>query len=73
MKHGVGSLLAMEERWEGDRLNIEARGLGQKVSGHLHVLADSVQIRIEAPDFLAMLANRVLAALKAGTQKLLEG
>ena len=72
MRLGVGSILAIQERWEGDTLHVEASGLGQKVSGQLEVLADSVQIHIEAPDVLAVIANRVLAALKAGTQKLLE-
>jgi len=72
MRLGLGSILAMQERWEGDTLHIEASGLRQKVSGQLEVLADSVQIHIETPDVLAMIASRLLAALKAGTQKLLE-
>lgn len=71
-KLGIGNILTMQDRWEGDRLHVEASALGQKVSGQIDVLADSVQIRFETPDLLAAIANRILAELTAGTQRLLE-
>ncbi len=37
-----------------------------------HQLADSVQIRIETPDLLATIANRILGELKTRTKRLLE-
>lgn len=69
---GPGSLLAIQERWERNRLYFEAVGLGQKISGRLDVLPMSVQIEIDMPDMLALVAERILSVLKIGTQKLLE-
>ena len=69
---GLASLISIRERWEGDRMHFDAGGLGQRVSGRLDILPDSVQIQLDVPDVLAMLADRILAALEAGTQKLLE-
>ena len=72
MTAGWGAMISVEERWEDDRLHFGAGGLGQKVSGQLDVLAASVQIEIEVPDLLTAVANRILATLKTGTQKLLD-
>jgi hypothetical protein len=72
MTAGWGALISVEERWEGDRLHFGAGGLGQKIHGQLDVLAESVQIEIEMPELLAAVANRILSAVKAGTQKLLD-
>jgi hypothetical protein len=69
---GLGGLLSVHERWEGDRLYFDAGGLGQKVSGRLDVLTDSVELQIEVPEMLALIADRILATLRTGTQKLLE-
>ena len=71
-KRSLGGLFSVQERWEGDRLNFDAGGLGQKLCGRLHVLPDSVQIEIDVPKMLAAIAERILATLKTGTKKLLE-
>jgi hypothetical protein len=72
MTAGWGAMISVDERWEGDRLHFGAGGLGQKISGQLDVLEESVQIEIEAPELLAAIANRILATVKAGTRKLLD-
>jgi hypothetical protein len=65
-------MLAFQDRWEGNRLHIEAGGLGQKMTGRLDVLADSVHIELDLPEILAALAERISASLKTEGQKLLE-
>lgn len=72
MTGGLGAMLAMSERWEGDRLHFEGGGLGQKVSGRLDVLADSVRLEIDLPDILAAIADKIAGRLKNEGQTLLE-
>jgi hypothetical protein len=71
MTGGLGGLLAFQERWEGDRLQFEGGGLGQKITGRLDVLADSVRIELDLPEMLAMIADRIAGTLKKEGQKLL--
>jgi putative polyhydroxyalkanoate system protein len=67
-----GMLLSFQERWVGDRLEFEASGLGQKLTGRLDVLPESVQIQLDLPEILAALAERITGRLKQEGQKLLE-
>jgi hypothetical protein len=71
MTGGLGGLLAFQERWEGDRLQFEGGGLGQKITGRLDVLADSVRIELDLPEMLAVIADRIAGTLKTEGQKLL--
>lgn len=68
---GMLSMIQMTERWEGDRLHFEGGALGQKVTGRLDVLADSIQIQVDLPEFLIAIADKVMAGVKVQTQKLL--
>jgi hypothetical protein len=72
MMGGMGAMLAFQERWEGDRLHFEASGLGQKMTGRLDVMADSVQVQLDLPEILAALAEKISGRLKQEGQKLLE-
>jgi|SRR5687767_10384278 putative polyhydroxyalkanoate system protein len=72
MTGGIGGLLSFQQRWEGDRLQFEGGGLGQKVTGRIEVLADSVQIQLDLPEMLALIADRIAGTLKKEGQKLLE-
>jgi hypothetical protein len=69
---GIGAILACRERWEGDRLHFEAGSLGQKMSGRVDVLEDSIRIEVDLPPILAALADRIVAKLKTDGLKLLE-
>ena len=71
MTGGIGGLLSFQQRWEGDRLQFEGSGLGQKVTGRIEVLADSVQIQLDLPEMLALIADRIAGTLKKEGQKLL--
>jgi hypothetical protein len=69
---GMAGMLKFTERWEGDRLHFEGGGLGQKITGRLEVHADAVEVQLDLPEMLAMLADRITGALKKEGQKLLE-
>jgi hypothetical protein len=68
----LGAMLACHERWEGDRLHFEAGTLGQKMTGRLDILEDSVRIEVDLPAILATLAERIVDKLKHEGQKLLK-
>jgi hypothetical protein len=72
MAGAAGGMLAFQERWEGDRLHFEGGALGQKMTGRLDVLPDSVQIQLDLPAILAAIADRVVGTLKSEGRKLLE-
>jgi hypothetical protein len=71
MTGGLG-MVSFHQNWEADRLQFEGGLLGQKISGRLEIQSDSIQIQIDLPELLAALADRVAAALKKETRKLLE-
>ena len=69
---GIGGMLSLEERWQGDQLHLSGGALGQKVTGRLEVLADFVRIELDLPEILAVVADRIVGTLKREGQKLLE-
>jgi hypothetical protein len=72
MTGGLGAMVAMQERWEGDRLHFEGGALGQKITGRLDIFAESVQVQLDLPEILAALAERITGKLRTEGQKLLE-
>jgi hypothetical protein len=68
----LGKMLSFQESWDGNRLNFEGSGLGQKMTGRLDVRDNAVDIEIDLPDMLASLADRITGALKQEGQKLLQ-
>ena len=72
MTGGIGGMLAFQQRWEGDQLQFEGGGLGQKITGRITVLPDAVQIQLDLPEMLALLADRIATKLKQEGQKLLK-
>jgi hypothetical protein len=72
MTGGLMGMLSFQKRWENDRLQFEGGALGQKMSGSLDVMEDTVQIQIHLPDLLAAIADRRKGSLKNQTQRLLQ-
>ena len=68
---GFGGL-AVEERWEGDRLHFSAGGLGQKVVGRVDVMDKLVRIELDLPWALAVLAEKLQGRIKSAATLLLE-
>jgi hypothetical protein len=70
MTGGLG-LISFEKRWEGNRMHLQGRLMGQTITGRLEVLEQAVEMQIDLPDLLAAIANRIAGNLKTETQKLL--
>jgi hypothetical protein len=67
-----GKAVAFEERWEGERLHFKAGAFGQKVSGRVEVLEESVRIEVDLPWILASIAEKLQGRLKSAGTLLLE-
>ena len=62
---------SFQHGWQGERASFVAHALGQEVSGHVEVLANSVAMEVTLPAFLAFVANAVRGRLQAEGHKLL--
>jgi hypothetical protein len=69
---GMGAMLSFQDRWEGDVLHFEGGGLGQKLTGRLELLPDSVRVELDLPEILAAIADKIAGKLRSEGQKLLE-
>ncbi|MYZ48892.1 polyhydroxyalkanoic acid system family protein [Propylenella binzhouense] len=67
-----GKAMAVEEAWQGDRLQFRMSGLGQSVSGRLDVLDDSVRIEVDLPWLLASVADKLRSRIAREGTLLLE-
>jgi putative polyhydroxyalkanoate system protein len=72
MTGGIVGMVTFQERWEGDRLHFEGSGLGQKMTGRLNVLPDSVRVELDLPEILAAMADLITGRVQKEGQKLLE-
>ncbi|HYC04940.1 MAG TPA: polyhydroxyalkanoic acid system family protein [Azospirillaceae bacterium] len=54
-----GISATLDDRWTGDRLDFRVAALSQVISGTLDVREDAVDLRIELPWMLAMLAEKI--------------
>ena len=66
------STISLKENWNGDRLEFEGGGLGQRVTGRIDVGADAVVMQVDLPELLAALADRFTGQLRHEGQKMLE-
>ena len=72
MVGGMGAMLSFQDRWEGDVLHFEGGGLGQKLTGRLELMPDSVRVELDLPEILAAIADKIAGKLRSEGQKLLE-
>ena len=79
MQGGIGRLkdhipgaAEVESRWEGDRMFLHVRALGQEVSGHLDVMETKVRLEFVLPAFLSLFAGKIEGLLKSKGTELLE-
>ena len=66
-----GGAAARTERWDGDRLTFSVSGMGQTVSGVVHVLDATVNMELELPGVLGLLAGGLKGRLQKAGQLLL--
>jgi hypothetical protein len=69
---GLSAVVKFQDRWEGDRLHFEGSAIGQRITGRVDVLEDSVQMQIDLPEMLAAIADRIIPRFQQEGQKLLE-
>lgn len=60
------------QRWDGDRLAFSVVALGQTLRGELDARDTTVDMRIELPGVLGLLADRLKGRLQNATQRLLK-
>lgn len=80
LQGGMGSLKTqfgdkiakIDERWTGDRMDFSVGVMGQSVSGHLDVREDSVQVEVQLPWVLSMLAEKVKPVIQKQGRLMLE-
>ena len=68
----AGQALAVEETWEGDRLQFKAGAMGQNVSGRVDVFQDTVRIELDLPWILATIAEKLQGRIRQESALLLE-
>jgi hypothetical protein len=62
----------VSETWQGDRLDFRIVAMGQTITGHANVRDDAVQLQVDLPWMLAMLADKIRPALEREGRKLLD-
>ena len=59
------------QRWDGDRLTFSVSGMGQTVSGVVHVLDAAVTMELELPGVLGLLAGGLKGRIQQAGKLLL--
>lgn len=80
MQNGIGQLKDylpggtgdVESRWEGDRMFLDVRAMGQEVSGHIDVMDDKVHLHLMLPGMLGLFAGKIEGLLRSRGKDLLE-
>ena len=68
----AAGMLTFEKRWNDDRMEFDARAMGQHVTGHVDVMDDSVTIEVRLPLLLAGMAQKLAGRLQDDGKLLLE-
>lgn len=63
---------SVDERWSGDRLDVDIKAMGQSVSGSLDVGEDQVRVEVQLPWMLAMIAEKARSYIEKEGQLLLD-
>ena len=80
MQRGIGKLkdhipggnAEVQSSWQGDRMNLSVKAMGQEVSGHIDVHETKVRLELMLPPLLAMLAGPIEAMLRNRGTEMLE-
>lgn len=70
--HVPGGSAQVESRWEGDRMYLEVRAMGQEVTGHIDVEQRKVRLELMVPPVLALFAGKIEGLIRARGAELLE-
>ena len=70
--HIPGGASHLESSWTGNRLTLQIRALGQDVTSHIDVEANSVRLEVRLPAFLSIFSGKVADYLARKGDFLLE-
>lgn len=70
--HIPGGAADVAARWDGDRMFLDVRALGQEVTGHIDVFDSIVRLELMMPPLLAMLGHKIEGLIRRGGTELLE-
>jgi putative polyhydroxyalkanoate system protein len=74
LRREYGSVLTeVRENWNGDRLDFLVSAMGQSITGFLVIEEQAVQLEVELPWMLAMLAGPVKDRVQQEGRRLLAG
>lgn len=62
----------VQSRWEGDRMHLNVRAMGQEVSGHIDVQESKVRVELALPGVLGLFAGKIEGLLRKKGGELLE-
>lgn len=66
------SLSNFQHAWSGDRMNFQARALGQAIAGSIDVGESDIRMEVVLPGLLGMFANKIAGSLQRQGALLLE-
>lgn len=72
MNSFAGGMLTVDKHWNGDRMEFDAKAMGQHVTGHVDVNDDNVMIEVRLPLLLAGMAQKVADRIQGDGKLLLE-
>jgi hypothetical protein len=70
--HIPGGAADVQSRWDGDRMYLDVRALGQEVSGHIDVYDNKVRLELMLPPMLGLFAGKIEGLLRQKGGELLE-
>jgi hypothetical protein len=62
----------LRETWNGNRMDFQLSALGQTITGRAEVRPRDVQLQVDLPTLLAMLADKIRPQVEREGRKLLE-
>lgn len=68
----AANVAKLDEHWEGDRLIFDAQAMGQRITGRIDCLEESVRVEVDLPWYLAAFAEKLQGRLKKEGAALLE-
>ena len=70
--HVPGGAAEVTSRWDGDRMYLNVKAMGQEVDGHVDVEETKVRLELVLPAFLALFASKIEGLLRKKGGELLE-
>jgi hypothetical protein len=61
-----------KETWAGNRMNFNARAMGQTIAGFIEIQPKAVNVSVDLPFVLGLLAGKIRPQIEAEGRKLLK-